>query len=135
MKDYEIYSGLRFKDRKIHQDTVDRKPPINFVDKKSYESKYTSQFKYCIDIAKDSFKERDYDVWAIAFKNKDGEEIARIDASEDEINNLFNDDPKDDFIRLWRNFDTLEVPNSWLVWPHSKSKDWLEIIEGNIPIV
>ena len=85
--------------------------------------------------SKDSFKERDYDVWAIAFKNKDGEEIARIDASEDEINNLFNDDPKDDFIRLWRNFDTLEVPNSWLVWPHSKSKDWLEIIEGNIPTV
>jgi len=136
LKEYEIYSGLRFKDRKIHQDTLDRKPPpVKFVNKKSYESKYISQFKYCIDIFKGSFNERDHDVWAIAFKNKDGEEIARLDASEDEIKNLFNDDPKDEFIRLWREFDTSEVPNSWLVWPHSKSKDWVNIIEGEIPTI
>lgn len=134
LKDYEIYSGLQFKTRKIHQDTVDRKvPPIPFKSKKDYESKFVSSFKYCIDIHKPTFDKDDYDVWVMAFKDKDGTEMIRLDANQDEVHRLLNENPKDDFVRMWRQFDTSVVPSKWIVWPHSKSAGWMNIIEGDIP--
>ena len=134
LKDYEYYSGLRFKDRKIHQDALDRVPPPSvFKNKKDFESKFVSVFKYCIDIHKPTFNKDDYDVWVMAFKDKDGKELVRLDANEEEVNRLLNENPKDDFVRMWRQFDTSVVPSKWLVWPHSKSDGWLDIIEGEIP--
>lgn len=134
LEDYEKYAGIRFNDRKVQQFTFDRKaPPTPFKSKKSYEKSFVSQFKYCIDVHKPSFTESDYDVWVIAFKDKNGEEMVRLDAEEDEVKNLLNGNPKDDFVRLWREFETSELPKSWLIWPHSKSKDWMPIIEGEVP--
>ena len=132
LEEYEAYAGIRFKDRKIHQYTFDRKIPP--VPKKNFEKQFVSEFKYCIDVHKPSFTEKDYDVWVIAFKDKDGKEMVRLDANEEEVDRLLNEDPKDDFVRLWRQFETSELPAKWLIWPHSKSKDWMPIIEGNIPI-
>ena len=61
--------------------------------------------------------------------------MIRLDAAEEEIARLQNENPKDDFIRLWRQFETSELPSSWLIWPHSKSKDWMNIVEGTIPVL
>lgn len=135
LDDYEKYAGIRFKDRQIHQHTLDRKePPVPFKDKKDYESKFVSQFKYCIDVHKPTFTESDYDVWVIAFKDKQGKEMVRLDANKDEVNDLLNNNPSDDFVRLWRSFDTSEIPRSWLIWPHSEKKGWMDIIEGKVPV-
>lgn len=134
LSDYEKYAGIRFKDRQIHQDTIDRKPPpITYKSKKEFESKFVSNFKYCIDLHKPQFPESDYDVWVIAFKDKNNKEMIRLDANEDEVNQLLNENNSDEFVRMWRSFKTSEIPSSWLVWPHSKSKGWLNIIEGQVP--
>lgn len=135
LADYELYSGIRFKDRKVHQHAYDRKePPTPFKSKSEYEKLFVSKFKYCIDVHKPSFTEKDYDVWVIAFKDSKGEEMIRLDADEHEVKNLLEENPTDDFIRLWRQFETSEIPKSWLIWPHSKSKDWMDIIEGQVPV-
>ena len=135
LAEYERYSGIRFKDRQVQKYTVDRNiPPCPFKSKTEYEKSFVSEFKYCIDVHKPLFNEKDYDVWVIAFKDKKGKEMVRLDAPEDEVNRLMSSDPSDDFIRLWRSFETTEVPSSWLIWPHSKSKDWMPIIEGDIPV-
>ena len=134
LADYERYSGIRFKDRKVQQYTYDRNPPPTpFTTKREYESNFISKFKYCIDIHKPAFTEKDYDVWVVAFKDEDGEELVRLDADRNELKNLMNDDPKDDFVRMWREFETCKVPRKWLVWPHSKKKGWMPIIESEIP--
>ena len=36
----------------------------------------------------------------------------------------------DDFIKIWRTFNTEKKPTKWIVWPHSESKGWLNKIEG-----
>jgi len=134
LADYEKYAGIRFSDRKIHQDTIDRKPPpVPYKSKKDFESKFVSQFKYCIDIHKPTFTERDYDVWVMAFKDEDNNEMIRLDANEKEVNSLLTENPKDDFVRFWRSFETSKIPTKWLIWPHSKSKGWLDRIEGEVP--
>lgn len=136
LSDYESYAGIRFKDRQIHQAAFDRTPPpVKLKKGEKIEDKFVSQFKYCIDLHKPNFPENDYDVWAIAFKDKNGNEMIRLDAGEEEIARLQNENPKDDFIRLWRQFETSELPSSWLIWPHSKSKDWMNIVEGTVPVL
>lgn len=135
LEEYEHYAGIRFKDRKIHQAAYDRTPPpVRLKKSESLEDKFIAKFKYCIDLHKPQFPENDYDVWAIAFKDKNGNEMIRLDADSEEIKNLQNENKSDDFIRLWREFETSELPHSWLIWPHSKSKDWKDIVEGYIPV-
>ena len=75
-----------------------------------------------IDIHKPAFTEKDYDVWVVAFKDKNGKELVRLDADENELNNLMLNDPSDDFVRMWRDFNTSVIPKKWLVWPHSKKR-------------
>jgi len=123
---YEKYAGLKFSTRQIHIETKNNNfPPI----KSDYESGLTDTQKYCIDVYKGSLTETDYDNFAIAFLDKDGNDIHRQDADKKEIQSLFNQNETDKFIHIWRTFDHTERPHSWRVWPHSESKGWLDRIE------
>jgi hypothetical protein len=68
----------------------------------------------------------------VSFLKENGEDLYREDISEVEIKSLMNSDPEDKFIHIWREFENSEKPYSWRVWPHSKTKDWLERIEQKI---
>jgi hypothetical protein len=99
-----------------------------------WESNFVRRFKYCIDLYKPSVPDEDYDCWVIAFKDKNGVEIARMDADKDEIARIKQSNPNGHFYNIWREFDCLEYPKSWLLWPHSPSKEWNhEIIQNEIP--
>ena len=133
--DYEMYAGIDFSSRKIHLNTLSRKPPPIEVGKsKITDSQYVSEFKYCIDLPKSMFSESDYDVWVMAFKDSSGEEMVRLDANKNEVSELLYSNPDDDFVRFWRKFSTKKLPSKWIVWPHSESKGWLNIIEGEVPV-
>ena len=49
------------------------------------------------------------------------------DMNEEEIKVIL--EKKDDFLNIWRTFNTENKPFKWIVWPHSKSKGWMEKIE------
>jgi hypothetical protein len=133
LKDYEKYAGMKFSSRSITQDVVDHKPPklenitINDDD---FEKSLLHIFKHCIDIGYHQVPENDYDFWAVAFKDKDGNDMYRQDADPDEISRIKND--PDGYCKVWRSFETKIKPSSWIVWPHSISKGWADPIVGNI---
>lgn len=125
-EEYERYAGLKFSTQQIHQEAKNGEfPPI----KGDYESGLMNFRKYCIDIYKGSLPEKDYDAFAIAFLNETGDDVYRKDADENEIRSLLNENNGDQFVHIWRTFELAEKPYSWRVWPHSKSKGWMERIE------
>jgi hypothetical protein len=132
--DYEKYAGMQFKTRSITQDVIDHVPPklenmkINDID---FENSLISIFKHCIDIGYDQVPLDDYDFWAVAFKDSNGEDMYRQDADDQEIIRMKND--PDGYCKVWRSFSTKIKPSSWIVWPHSASEGWAEPIKGNIP--
>lgn len=133
LKDYEKYSGLCFGKRCITQDVINHIPPKleNMkISDEDFDKSLTSIFKHCIDISYDKVPEDDYDLWAVAFQDENGKEIYRQDADTNEINRMKNDPDK--YCKLWRQFQTLVQPKSWVVWPHSKSKGWCDKLTGNI---
>jgi len=131
--DYEQYSGLCFGKRAITKQVKDHKPPPDQLINSSYEEFQKGLlhiFKHCIDIGYSQVPENDYDFWVVAFHDKDDNTIYRQDADIDEIQRMKND--PDGYCKVWREFETQVKPHYWVVWPHSKSKDWCERITGNL---
>lgn len=132
IEDYEEYSGVRMRTRSVQQHTLDLLHSPNPIKKtdKNYEKSFLPIFKHCIDIGYNQVPLEDYDFWCVAFKDVEGQDIYREDASEDEIKSMKND--PDGYCKVWRTFPSKNKPHSWLVWPHSISKGWLEPIVGKL---
>lgn len=133
--DYERFSGLSLRKRSVQQWTRDHKPPPNptvYATQEEYENSFLKVYKHCIDLYKKSFKEPgEYDFWAVAFR-KDEHDVFRKDADESEINSLFANAAKKDWLNLWREFFTDELPDTWVVWPHLKTGEWEPMISGKL---
>ena len=134
LKDYERYSGLCFKKRGITKRVQEHKAPpdptTSDLEYEEFQKHLMSIFKHCIDIQYSQVPENDYDFWAVAFKDKDGNDIYRQDADANEVLRMKND--PDNYCKVWREFQTDVKPSSWLVWPHSISKGWSDPITGNL---
>jgi len=133
LKDYEIYSGLKFSNRAVQQYTLDKNYPPNpqvFQTEEEWLASYASIFKHCIDIGFHQVPEKDYDFWVVAFHDENDETIFRKDVDINEINMMMRD--PDGYCKVWREFQTVHKPKYWVVWPHSTSKDWCERITGNL---
>jgi glycosyltransferase involved in cell wall biosynthesis len=132
LEDYERYAGVSFKKRAVQKYTLDNNfapnPPLYGEE---LEQSFMSIFKHCIDLHRGGLKEdEDYDFWAVIFENDRGETINRTDANEAQIKGYLS--TKDDFIKIWREFQVEEKPTKWIVWPHSKTNGWLEKLEGQL---
>lgn len=131
LKDYEKYAGLSFSKRAIRQDVKDNKPPSETnqsISDEEFNDSLLSIFKHCIDISYGQVSENDYDFWAVIFKDEHDKDIFRQDAIPDEIHRMKND--PDGYCKVWREFQTQITPKKWIVWPHSISKGWCEMITG-----
>jgi hypothetical protein len=138
LEDYEKYSGLCFSKRAITQEVLDNKSPklysqidIDNINTDQFHQSLLHIFKHCIDIGYDQVPENDYDFWAVAFKDKEGQDMYRQDADAEEIKRMKND--PDGYCKVWRQFQTPHKPYSWIVWPHSISKGWADPITGVLP--
>ena len=133
LRDYEKYSGLCFQKRAITQQVKENKSPPDILQNASdeeFDKALLSIFKHCIDIQFSQVPEKDYDFWAVAFKDENGNDINRQDADKDEIIRMKSD--PDGYCKVWREFKTDKKPVSWIVWPHSVSKEWADPITGNL---
>ena len=132
LRDYEKYAGIRFRDRGVQQYTLDNKFAPNPIieDNVEYLNSFLNIFKHCVDIGFDKIPLDDYDVFAVAFEDKDGNEIHRQDADVAEIKRIKND--PDGYGKVWRTFNSPIKPTKWIVWPHSISQGWCERLEGKI---
>ncbi len=133
LDEYERYSGIQFKTRKVHKKTIAKEnPPICSKDDPTYEENLCSYRRYCIDLYKGSFLEKNYHCWVLAFKDANGVELYREDVSPDEIRNLMREIPDDKFVHVWRSFYSDVLPTKYIVWPNSVENGWLDIIEGSL---
>lgn len=135
LKQYELYAGLEFSTRQVHTDTISKKlPPVSLTEEQ-HRSGLTKYHRMCIDIHRPEFTETDYDVWVVAFENKNGQEIYRQDVYPEEIEKILSVPyEQDKFSHIWRNFYHDDIPVRWIVWPHSISKGWTSRLSGEFSV-
>tara|TARA_R110000803_G_scaffold198536_1_gene262294 strand:+ start:4843 stop:6066 length:1224 start_codon:yes stop_codon:yes gene_type:complete len=120
--DYELYAGIRFKDRSL-TDACNK----NLLPPGGAKDIYLPKFKYTIEFDASSFNLKDYDFAAVIFNNNEGKDIYRKDfTSFKNILTAYSNKPS---ITINEN---ITKPYSWIVWAYSKSKGWAEKIEGII---
>ena len=124
LEEYEDYAGISFTKRGVRKQVLDHVPPP------TTDGPYIRVFKHCIDIPFVQVPYDDYNVWAVAFEDQDGNEILRVDAYADEISRMKSD--PDGYCKLWRTFHTENQPKKWIVWPHSEEHGWCERIMGEL---
>jgi len=131
LEDYERYAGLSFKKRAVQKFTLDNNlapnPPLYGQD---FDDSFLRIFKHCIDVHRSSFTDPDCSFWAVIFEDDIGGTLHRQDMNPDEIKAALS--TSDEFIKIWRTFNTEKKPYKWVVWPHSESKSWLNKIEGKL---
>ena len=130
LEEYERYVGVKFSTRQVHKHTAEYNPLP--VPQENFEANLLNKIKVCIDVYKGSLTENDYTNFAIAILDNEGKDLYRQDADVNEINNLINSNPSDQFIHIWREYNDNKLPTSWRVWPHSESKGWCDRIENLI---
>ena len=118
INDYEIYSGIRFKDRAITNSCVK-----NLLPPGNKNQEYMPKFKHAIDLNKSLFPERDYDFVVLAFEDKNGEAIHRRDITKDEIASHLK--ASSESFTVWREYNGPR-PYQWVMWPYSASKGWTD---------
>lgn len=129
LEDYEKYAGLKFSTRQVHIETLSHQhPPI----KGDYIGGLCNRVKVCIDVWKEVFTETDYENFAVALLDENGNDLYRQDMDMHEFQRLMDEIPNDKFIHIWREYDSDKLPHSWRVWPYSNSKGWMDNIEQKI---
>ncbi len=118
IEDYEVYAGIRFKDRTITESCKNNLlPPGNTMEK------YLPSFNYTINFDRKVFKENDYQFAAVIFTDKNHKEIFRKDYEN------FQHILPSSTISIKEN---ITLPSHWVVWAYSKSKGWAERIDGGL---
>ena len=110
-RDYEIYAGINFKERRLHDDTlrgVD--PPIN--DTSEWHLKQKQKFEYNLEIP----KPEDFSFIYIGIEDKDGIVIHRQDL-------MFHQD------KLNITIESYEKPHKWVYWVNRKNGEWGQRID------
>ena len=128
-RDYELYAGINFLDRKLHPKTLKgENPPVN--DGTDWHKKESFMFTYNIIVPRLEAPEDDYDFWAISFLDDLGNEIYRQDANSDEIKELY--EVKSDYVNIKRTFLVDRTTKSWSIWIHHRQNGWVKQITGEI---
>lgn len=131
LEDYERYAGLSFKNRSVQRYTLDNNlapnPPL-YGDE--FKKSFLQIFKHCIDVHRSVLTENDYDFWAVIFEDELGKTLHREDINEEGVRVYL--EKKDEFLNIWRTFNTEKKPYKWVFWPHSKSKGWMYKIENKL---
>lgn len=129
--DYEKYAGISFKKRAVQKYTLDNNlAPNPILTNEEFENSFLGVFKHCIDIHKSQLSETDYQFIAVIFEDENGQLINRKDFIPEEFNPLIS--TQDDFIKIWRTFEVEKKPKTWIVWPYTFSRGWMERITGNL---
>ena len=130
LEEYEKYAGVKFETRQVHKHTAEYHPlPVPL---ENFEENLLSKVKICVDVYKGKLTETDYTLFAVALLDKEGNDLFRQDCNASEIQALLNENPSDQFLHIWREYNDNQQPHSWRVWPYSESKGWCERIEQNI---
>jgi hypothetical protein len=126
LRDYELFSGVDFKGRRLQKDCLAGvEPPIRYENDAQWESSYTKDYSITVSWNPDDIEKcDDYDYWYFAVEDDSGNTISRQDLRTDRDAELLGF--KKSFKKIFfRSLDN-RIPVQLCIWPLSKSKGWLK---------
>ena len=118
LEEYEIYSGIKFKDRSISD-----RCKTNIVPPGSIEDIHHQTFRHAIDLHQADFPLDDYTFCAFIFEDKNGTQIHREDMEGDDFLRRLKESKKDNgMFTVWKEYAGPK-PDQIIIWS-GNSEGW-----------
>jgi hypothetical protein len=128
LKEYEQFAGVNFRLRRVQPYTYLNEPPPNpdvYASDDEWIARCVKDFWTCIRLPAEAVeRDADYDFWYVGVHDDFDGEIDRQDLGSDDLPSILAK-PRIEFIHRYR---AEREAQSWTVWPHSRSRGWLEKI-------
>ena len=127
--EYEAYAGLSFRLRKAQDYTTRSEEPPNPPAAAQWAEEIFS-WMVRIRISTNHLRAddwADFSLWYVGVQDEQGNEIYRRDLSHSEVEALPKTEPQ---IVLVCELQSGSIPAAWSVWPVSRSRGWLQKMEG-----
>ena len=121
LEDWQRVMGIRFKDRSIQEAVLNNLIP------QERDEPYNPKFRHPLEFNRSRLTCDDYTFAAAIFEDEKGNQLWREDVQADTVNGWLNQE----HIILWKEYNGPK-PYKWIVWPHSKSKGWVDRIEVSL---
>lgn len=136
LREYEEYAGISFEHRGVQQATIDKlEPPVNYPyeTEEEWKNSFARSNDIRVCVHKNEFPQcfengeliDDIDFCFVGAHDEDGNELHRKDLTGSEFKKYMNSG----WIDYRFIFLTTVEPKSYTVWPHSKSKGWLNFVK------
>ena len=125
-RDYELYSGINFKEKKLHPDTIKGiEPPC--VSEEGWELNNIQSYELVLKWNSDDIPPRnDYKFIYIGVEDDLGNVLFRYDVPTEDIKQICT---QNSFIAK---FVSYNAPTKLIIWPVSVSEGWLKKVEHKI---
>jgi hypothetical protein len=131
LEEYEAYTGISLKLRKVQDYTVRCEEPPNPEAGSDWMGQiFTWMVRITLDRAALPVSAlEDCSFWYVGVCGEDGNEIYRQDIPQSQLAALPSNEPT---VVLICEFESGTIPASWTVWPVSDSLGWLAKLEGRL---
>lgn len=127
LRDYELYSGIDFENRRIQKDTAAgaSEPPNRYENEGAWVAGYMKDFNITVNWNPDEVEKcDDYDYWYFSIEDATGSTLVRQDVRREREAPIL--DLKTNFRRVMFKAPADKVPKFVCIWPVSKSRGWLK---------
>jgi hypothetical protein len=132
LRDFELYSGVDLKNKRLQKSTVSgENPPCKYENEEQWEGEYLKDHALMATWNTDEIERcDDYDYWYFAVEDEAGNAINRQDLRQDYDADLLQF--KSNFKKIYFKAPSNAVPKSIAIQPVSKSKGWLKKVKFDL---
>ena len=130
LRDYELFCGLDFRQKRITKECANKTEPASTWNKDisdaDWDRSLLKMYEHTIEIMNGVLPLDDYDFIYIGYERADGTNIYSANITGDALKKL-TDASKSmtAIVQHSSRFFSDQIPNKWIFYPHSKSKGWV----------
>ena len=138
LRDYELFCGIDFRQKRITKDCLNKNEPSSTWNKDisdfDWDKSLLQMCEHTIDVMHGVLPLDDYDFIYVGYDRADGTNIYCMNIINDDLKKLMDSNKSTNSVvpHLSR-FFTDQMPSKWVFWPHSKSKGWTGRISSTMP--
>ena len=138
LRDYELFCGLDFRQKRITKECANKTEPSKTWNKDISDADWDKSLlrmcEHIIEISHGVLPLDDYDFIYVGYDRADGSNIYCTNITGDTLKKLMQcNAATSEIVPYPSRFFSDQMPSKWVFWPHSKSKGWTGRIGSPMP--
>lgn len=138
LRDFELFSGIDFRQKRITKECLNKIEPKPTWDRgisdADWDKSLLKMYEHTIELYSGMLPMDDYDFIYVGYDREDGNNIHCRNIKDEQLKSLVDALRKPNtVVPLVSHFFAEDMPKRWTFWPHSKSAGWCVRIAAQFP--